>query len=109
MGECDGDEVVVALFIPHAGTVPAGAPAARLRKQMFAFERVNVAAGSAKTLTFAVTPDELELFSAEGDRMVYPGNYTLQFTNGVGSAVTKVVQVATPGGAPLLRERLVSG
>ena len=102
-----GDEVVMALFVPHPGTVPAGAPAARLRKQMFAFERVAVGAGGAKVaVTFAVDADSLELYSAAGDRTVYPGAYTLQFTNGVDATVTKEINVTTPNGAPMTRERL---
>ena len=33
VGARDGDEVIMALFMPHAGTVPEGAPAARLKQQ----------------------------------------------------------------------------
>ncbi len=71
---------------------------------MLAFERVALGAGSATALNFVVTPDQLELYSAEGDRMVYPGRYTLKFTNGVDAVVTKEITVATPGNTPLLRE-----
>ena len=43
-GDRDGDEVIMAMFIPHTGTVvPPSAPAARLQQQMFGFERVSVA------------------------------------------------------------------
>lgn len=107
LGKREGDEVVMAMFIPHAGTVPAGAPAARLRQQMFAFERVSVAASGEETLSFSVSPDELALYSAAGDRMVYPGSYTLRFTNGVDQNVLKTIKVATPTGEPLVRETLM--
>ena len=33
VGAVEGDEVIMALFMPHAGTVPEGAPAARLKQQ----------------------------------------------------------------------------
>ena len=33
VGAREGDEVIMALFMPHAGTVPEGAPAARLKQQ----------------------------------------------------------------------------
>ena len=72
-GNRAGDEVVMAMFVPHAGTVPAGAPAARLRQQMFAFERVSAKAGETVELAFVVTPEMLELFAANGDQMTYPG------------------------------------
>ena len=56
-----GDEVILALFIPGKGTVPAAAPAARLKQQMFAFERVSLAPGSKTVLSFDITPEMLEL------------------------------------------------
>jgi hypothetical protein len=104
VGKRAGDEVIMGFFIPHAGTVPASAPAARLKQQMFAFERVSLAAGSAATLKFTVTPDELALYSAAGDRMVYPGVPALCYARGLrlpAVALTGVgcrapVQVSTP-------------
>jgi hypothetical protein len=105
IGARDGDEVIMALFVPHAGVVPASAPAARLRQQMFAFERLGVRAHSAAALSFSVTPDELALYSAAGDRMIFPGRYSLKFTNGVDQHVVKQIQVSTPTGAPVVREK----
>eukprot|EP01050_Picozoa_sp_SAG11_P009704 SAG11_NODE_930_length_6500_cov_4.853304_6_plen_94_part_00 len=93
--------------MPHEGTVPADAPAARLKQQMLAFERISLAAGDAGHLSFSVTPDELALYSAVGDRMVYPGSYTIKFTNGVDQHVTKEIKVATSTGKPLVRETLL--
>ena len=76
IGAVDGDEVILALFVPLAGTVPVGAPAARLKQQMFAFERVSVVAGEATTVRFEVNPDMIELYADTGDRMIYPGRYS---------------------------------
>ena len=106
-GRRDGDEVIMALFLPHVGTVPPSEPAARLKQQMFAFERISVGARGAAELSFSVTPDALALYSAEGDRMVYPGSYTIKFTNGVDQHVTKELKVATSTGKPLVRETLL--
>ena len=39
---------------------------------VFGFERVSAAAGGSASLSFTVSPDDLALFSAAGDRMVYP-------------------------------------
>ena len=86
--------------------MPSNQPAARLKQQLFAFERVSVESAGSVKLSFDVTPDQLELFSAAGDRMVYPGDYTLKFSNGVDAVVTKDITVHTPGNVPLLRERL---
>lgn len=104
VGARTGDEVILAMFVPHAGTVPAGAPAARLKQQMFAFERVTVDASGEESVTFQLSPDDLALYSADGDRMVYPGNYTLRFTNGVDQHVLKEIKVSTPTHAPIVRE-----
>lgn len=104
VGALAGDEVILAMFMPHSGTVPAGAPAARLKQQMFAFERVTVDSSGEKTVTFRISPDDLALYSADGDRMVYPGSYTLRFTNGVDQHVFKEIKVSTPTRAPVVRE-----
>ena len=105
-GKREGDEVVIAMFTPAAGTIPTAAPAARLKQQMFAFERVgSLAAGASSTVTFSVTPDQLALYSADGDRMVYPGAYTLKFTNGVDQHVLKTIQVKTPDGVVSTQEQ----
>ena len=106
-GSREGDEVILALFIPQPGTVPPTAPAARLQQQMFGFERVSVAAGRSTELVFDVTPEMLQLFSADGDEMTYPGKYTLKFTNGIGGVVTKEVHVTTPGNVPMVRHKFV--
>jgi beta-glucosidase len=104
VGARTGDEVILAMFVPHSGTVPAGAPAARLKQQMFAFERVTVGASGEESVTFHISPDDLALYSADGDRMVYPGSYTLRFTNGVDQHVVKEIKVSTPTHAPVIRE-----
>jgi len=39
---------------------------------VFGFERVSAAAGGSASVSFTVSPDDLALFSAAGDRMVYP-------------------------------------
>ena len=104
IGTRKGDEVIMAMFVPHAGTVPAGAPAARLKQQMFAFERVTVDASGEESVTFQLSPDDLALYSADGDRMVYPGSYTLRFTNGVDQQVLKEIKVSTTTHAPIVRE-----
>ena len=108
VGTRAGDAVILATFVPHAGTVPAGAPAARLKQQMFRFERVAVDAAGEENVAFAFSPDDFALYSAEGDRMVYPGSYTLRFTNGVDQHVLKEIKVSTPTGAPVVREKFLN-
>ena len=107
VGTRKGDEVILAMFVPHAGTVPAGAPAARLKQQMFAFERVTVDASREESVRFQLSPDDLALYSVDGDRMVYPGSYTLRFTNGVDQQVLKEIKVSTPTHAPIVRETFI--
>jgi hypothetical protein len=107
IGKVEGDEVIMALFVPHPGTVPATAPASRLRQQLFAFERLGpIAPSGSARVSFTVSPDDLALYSEAGDRMVYPGGYALKFTNGLDQTVTKNISVTTPTGKALVRETL---
>lgn len=90
-----GDEVVMAFFAPL--DVPAGEPAAHVLKQLFDFQRVTVGAGAEAKLAFSVTADQLALTDSQGDRVLYPGRYRLVFTNGAGSEVEALVQLAQGG------------
>jgi len=46
------------------------------------FQRVNVAAGSSKTVVFNLDRNSLEQFNEEGDAALVPGTYTLYVGNG---------------------------
>ena len=50
------------------------------------FERVHLAAGASATIEVPVTAAGLLLTSADGERMVFLGSYTLSFTRGPGNA-----------------------
>ena len=41
------------------------------------FERVNLAAGETKHVTFRLDPRQLSMVDAEGNRSVQPGSYSL--------------------------------
>lgn len=81
-GQRAGDEVVMAYFQADSGVIPAGEPAQKLRKQLFDFTRVHVEVGQTATATFEVSAASVMLHAASGDAVLWPGKYTLQFTNG---------------------------
>ena len=100
-----GDEVVQAYFEPVA---TPSQPASRLRRQLFAYERVHLAPGAVADVTIAVTSSTLRLVDkASGDVVSTPGDFSLLFTNGAGVNTPRVratvrgdevVAVAFPGG-----------
>eukprot|EP00048_Salpingoeca_helianthica_P015648 m.227816 g.227816 ORF g.227816 m.227816 type:complete len:774 (+) comp17327_c0_seq1:3-2324(+) len=80
MGSRGGDETVMVFFTPL--DLPASAPASKIVKQLLTFERVTVAAEQTITINFALTMNQLALFDAQGNRVVFGGRYRLLFTNG---------------------------
>ena len=102
-GPMDGDEVVMAYFRPAQGTLPAGSRAAKLRQQLFGFERVAVAHGQDAMLSFEVTAASLQVFTDAGDAVSYAGKYTVLLSTGnVDVAVD--VTVVGKGKQPVLLE-----
>jgi hypothetical protein len=77
-----GDEVIMAYFTAGPGVIPAGEPAGQIRKQMFDFTRLHVDSGETEKVVFSVTADSVNLHTASGEVVRWPGQYTLEFTNG---------------------------
>ena len=98
VGSRDGDEVVLAFFRPQKLPLLADNP---LIKQLFGFERVHLKAGQSTTVNFSVSPSQLSLVKG-GDRVISPGDYTLEFTNGVHESVTH--RVALTGSERLVHK-----
>ena len=101
-GARDGDEVVQCFFAPAAGTLPASLTANALRKQLFAFDRLAVAAANTATFSAKLSQDDVAIHDNAGNLMVYPGEYTIRCSNGDAS-VTKTAQV--PKAVPRLLEK----
>ena len=74
-GPRDGDEVVQAYCVPGVSSDP-------LLRQIVAFQRVHVPAGSAEEVTLTVTPMDFIQVDTAGDSFSVPGTYQVLLTNG---------------------------
>jgi len=73
-GTVAGDEVVLAFYKPPSGP---------LIKQLFGFERVHLDPKESTVVSFTMNYDTLKQSDDMGNLISAPGDYTLQFTNGV--------------------------
>ena len=97
VGKVKGDEVIMAHFRPEAGTVPEGEPAQHIQHQLFDFKRVSLAPGMSTVVTFTIDIQTLQLFDRDGNGVLYAGDFSLIFTNGVEETAVARVAVKTPG------------
>lgn len=90
-GEVAGDEVVQGYYVPNDSANP-------LRRQIFAFQRVHLAAGESTTVTLSATPMAFVEVDAAGDTYSVPGTFDVLFTNGNDQATaTESGQVQVTG------------
>jgi hypothetical protein len=88
-GSLQGDEVVMAYFMPIDVALPL-----HPRKALFDFQRLHdIAPGASTTVTFAVGPDSLLLATSDGDLVRAPGKYTIVFENGGGESLAAPLQL----------------
>ena len=92
-GTVTGDEVVLAFFSTTA--VPSSDPASAIIRQLFDFQRVTLEPGQATTVSFTVDPTStFILYDVDGNQVSYPGNYEVQFTDGVAQTLSTPVVVS---------------
>ena len=86
---------------PLCASCSAPAPDVLAVKQLVGFQRVAVPAGRAVTVAFTIPFAALASVDAEGDRVVWPGDYALAFeTGGQGAPRVEVpLRVDVQGGA----------
>ena len=90
-GTVTGDEVVQAYFLPQS---TPSQPSSRLLKQLFAYQRVHLAAGESVTVNFSISTETLRFVDKLSGNMVStPGVFTLSFTNGVALSVNSTVNI----------------
>ena len=99
-GTRDGDEVVQLYLTP-----PAAGAEASVRCQLCGFERVHLQAGEARTLTFTVTPNQLEVVQSDGKPKAVPGRFRLT----VGGCSPGPRGVALGAAKPVTAEFTVGG
>ena len=97
------DEVVLAFMKPKASTIPSlastGTPV--VIKQLFAFEKVHLAAGASANLTFAVPSDTFGLVDNDGHTSLHPGEYEIVFSRGCVGCNELVVGTTIAADAPI--------
>jgi len=82
-GTRTGDEVVMAFYYPPTGP----------KRALCGFERVHLAPGATKTVTFGVSAETLKTVVAAGDVVTQAGSYRLEFTNGVDQSLFAEVEM----------------
>ena len=90
-GQREGDAVVLAFFRPRSAAL--GPSSAKLKSQLWAFERVHLGAAKSTTLTFDATARDLMLVDEQGERRIATGDFELRFS--VGGGGSDVVQHCT--------------
>ena len=75
-GQRDGDEVVQL----YVSDVEASVPVAR--HALKGFQRIHLAAGETKTVTFGLTPDQLACYDDDGQPLVEPGEFRVSVGGG---------------------------
>jgi beta-glucosidase len=91
IGTRPGEEVVQ-IYITHPG-----ARSAPLRA-LTGFQRVQLDAGESKVVSFVITPREMSLVDAEGQRAVMPGRITVYAGGGqpdYASSVQESITITT--------------
>jgi len=80
-GSVAGDEVVQLYFTPPSSVDPA------LKQQLWAFERVHLAAGASTTVSIPVDFTNFIIGDNAGNLVSYPGNYMIKLTNGADQTI----------------------
>lgn len=116
-GKMKGDEVVflykqsAAVEASWAGNGSAALQSHRPspHKELIGFERVTLAPGESKTVTFTVTPEKVSTVDRYGTRHIVSGRQTLMFSRGHGpeKSVPLDVRVRADGGAHRSDGRIV--
>ena len=87
----DGDEVVLVYARPPSGLNP-GHPVPFRR--LVEFDRVSVTSGGSATIDFSVPIESFALVNEHGERTLYPGTHSLEFSQGSGTVIDIPVHIS---------------
>jgi len=104
IGSVAGDEVVMAFFTALPGTLSAGSRAALLRKQLFDFKRVSLAAGQSVDVEFLFDAKSFTVADDEGNLVSYAGEYMISISNGLADLQVNVRVDGHGNSRPLMYE-----
>eukprot|EP00927_Polykrikos_kofoidii_P054760 TRINITY_DN49133_c0_g1_i1.p1 TRINITY_DN49133_c0_g1~~TRINITY_DN49133_c0_g1_i1.p1 ORF type:complete len:845 (-),score=144.80 TRINITY_DN49133_c0_g1_i1:438-2972(-) len=108
VGDLDGDEVLMAFFVPLEGTLPTASRAARLQRQLFGFQRVSLMVGQVTTVVFEVSAEQMATYEDNGDRVSHAGAYEVRISNGNDELPVQVVLDGGDTPQPLIYDRWIS-
>ena len=86
-GKRAGDEVVQMYIRDDVSSVT------RPVKELKGFQRVTLAAGESKRVTFRITPDKLEFYNREMKRVDEPGKFTVMIGGDSKTVLTQTFEV----------------
>jgi beta-glucosidase len=94
-GTLAGDETVLAYFKPRAESLrtlrDTGVPV--VKKQLFAFQRVNLEPGASIALSFTVNASTLQLVDIDGHTSIHPGRFEVLFSRGHGTDLEAPIDI----------------
>lgn len=97
IGHRAGDEVVLAYLIPQ--DIPSTEPASKLRKQLFAFERIHLMLQQAQDVCFAIDQKVVRLYDDYGMPRIFPGRYFIRLDTGIEAVEQPLdIQVSSSSG-----------
>lgn len=77
------DEIVLVFVRASPGTIPATEPSAKLVRSLVGFERLGpIDPGASASITFAITPDMVQVHNERGEAVLFPGRYDFVVSTG---------------------------
>ena len=77
------DEIVLLFVRASQGTIPATEPSAKLVRSLVGFERLGpIEPGASASITFAITPDMVQVHNERGEAVLFPGRYDFVVSTG---------------------------
>ena len=95
------DEVVLLFMRPKRDTIPSLRGTPVVLKQLIGFEKVHLAPGASRTVSFTVPAASLGLVDADGHTSLHPGAYELVFSRGCVGCAELVAPAAVERARPL--------
>jgi beta-glucosidase-like glycosyl hydrolase len=95
-GNRAGDEVILAYLVPQ--DIPMTEPASKLRKQLFAFERIHLTSQQAQDVCFEIDQKVVSLYDDYGFPRVFPGRYLIRLDTGI-EAVEQPLDISVSSSA----------
>merc|ERR1712228_6232 len=92
-GDREGYETLF-VFVYPPSNITSSEPASKMIRHLIEFEKFYLEKGDSATYKYNFDKNEdLVLYNSKGDATVFPGDYTLEFSNGVNQSVSVKISV----------------